>query len=396
MNFIKCFFLGGILSCLAVQSVKAQLTTGQLSGGDTLNVITTAVPILRIGIDARSGGMAEAGLAISPDANSVYWNASKLVFIDKKAGASVNFTPWLKNLVDDIYLANLSGYTKIGKNQAIAMSFTYFSLGNIVFTDIVGEQTGQYRPNELYITGSYARALSKNFSTALSLKYIRSDLAKGQVSSSSGLIKVGHGAAADISMFYKKKLEISNKEAEYALGIALTNIGSKISYTDNNDTRDFMPANIGIGNAFSLMPNEHHKITATLDINKLMVPTPIGDLDNNNVDDSREKPEISGIISSFGDAPQGFKEELRELMYSFGAEYWYDNQFAVRAGYYNEHKTKGNRKYVSFGFGAKLKIFQFNLSYLVPTNNQNSPLQNTWRISFLFDFNNNNSASTKK
>jgi len=369
-------------------------STSQLTGADTINTITTAVPFLRIQPDARSGAMGDVGLAISPDANSMYFNPAKLVYCQNNIGVSVNYTPWLRQLVKDIYLLDASVFYKVAENQAIGLQLRYFSLGNITFTDINGGYQGQAKPNEFAVNIAYSRSLGNNFSTGLGLKFVRSDLASGQVVNS-GTIKAGVAAAADISVYYRKPIEIGNNDAVLAIGSAITNIGSKISYTDNNDTRDFIPTNFGVGSAFSLMPGDHHKMTVAIDINKLLVPTPTTDADGNGVIDSREKPAVSGILGSFGDAPGGGKEELRELMYSLGAEYWYDNQFAVRAGYYTEHITKGNRKFFTIGLGVKYNIFNLNFSYLIPTNGQNSPLENTMRFSLLFNFNNNNDTYTE-
>lgn len=383
---MKKFVLFITLYACTCSATFAQSLTGPgvLNGGDSLNTITTAVPFLRIPPDARSAAMGDAGLALSPDANAIYWNAAKLAFIENTSGISLTYTPWLRGLTNDIYLLNASGFYKFAKNQAIAASLTYFSLGNIQFTDLTGASIGQSRPNEFSFNFAYARGLSRYLSTGLAIKILRSDLASGQTAIGGGVIKAGVGASADVSVFYKKPMrqDIDN----LAVAATISNLGSKISYTDDNLTRDFQPANIGIGAAYTHRPNSHHEITGTIDINKLIVPTPTTDADNNNIIDSREKPIISGMIGSFSDAPNGSKEEFRELMYSIGAEYVYDKQFSLRAGYYSEHATKGNRKFMTLGAGFRFKIMNINLAYLVPTNGVNSPLANTFRISLLFDF----------
>jgi hypothetical protein len=378
IQLILCF-------CIALPTIaSAQINSGQTAGGDSLNTITTAVPFLRIPPDARSAAMGDAGLAISPDANAIFWNAAKLVFTEKTSALSLTYTPWLRGLANDIYLLNASGYYKVAKNQAIAASLTYFSLGNIQFTDLTGANIGQSRPNEFAFNFAYSRSLSKYLSTGISLKFLRSDLANGQTAIGGGVIKAGIGASADVSVFYKKPMR--NDIDNLSFGAAITNVGSKISYTDDNQTRDFQPTNLGIGAAYTHRPNDHHELTGTIDINKLLVPSPTTDADSNKIIDSREKGIVSGMFSSFGDAPGGGKEEFRELMYSIGAEYVYDKQFSLRAGYYSEHATKGNRKFLTLGAGFRFKIMNINLSYLVPTNGQQSPLSNTFRISLMFDF----------
>lgn len=354
------------------------------------NTIITAVPFLRIVADARSGALGDAGIAISPDANAVHFNDSKLVFAEQNVGISATYTPWLRALgLNDVYLAYLTGYLKRDDLQAFGFGLRYFSLGEINFTDINGEPLGNGRPNEFEVKLSYSRRLSEKFAAGIGAKFIFSNLASGQTVNGSE-IRVGTAGAADVSFTYTTPLDLSTMESTLTLGVAASNIGSKITYTNAaNDERDFIPANLGLGGAWDLQFDEHNSLTLITDINKLMVPTPCFedcDTDSDGIPDWKQQSPISGMFSSFGDAPQGFWEEMRELMFSFGVEYWYDKQFAVRAGYYYENLIKGDRRYFTVGLGLKYNIFGLNFSYLVPTTNQRNPLDNTLRFSLLFDF----------
>jgi hypothetical protein len=352
------------------------------------NTIVSAVPFLRITPDARSGAMGDGGIALSPDANSMHLNSSKLAFADQKVSLAATYTPWLSALgLQDVYIAYLSGFSKLDDLQAIGGSLRYFSLGSIAFTDPNGQPLGTGRPNEFEIAGSYARKLSDNFSAALTAKFIYSNLAAGQrVNGTGEEIEAGLAGAADISFTYQKEYD----SGLLRIGGAVTNVGSKITYT-NSVNRDFLPSNLGIGGAYEMQLDDYNKITFALDINKALVPTPCldgCDEDGDGDPDYKSKSPVSAAFSSFGDYNDelGVKEEFRELMYSFGLEYWYDEQFAVRAGYYSEHQTKGNRRYLTVGLGLKYNVFGLNFSYLVPTTNQRNPLDNTLRFSLLFDF----------
>ncbi len=366
-------------------AVNAQvIESGELSGqwGEKVNTVYTSVPFLRINPDARSGGMGDVGLAISPDAASIYWNASKLAFAEEDMGVSITYTPWLRELVDDIYLAYLSAYKKIDNLQSIGASLRYFSLGDIQFTDMNAQSAGQFSPRELAFDLAYARKLGDKLSLGLNLKYIYSNLANGQ-NMDGNLIRPASAAAGDISLYYTDDILVGGKEAKLSFGTAITNIGNKVSYTTETIQKDFIPINFGMGSAFEIDFDKHNSITFALDINKLLVPTP------DPTSTHRDKPAISGMLGSFVDAPGGAKEELQELMYSLGMEYWYNKQFSVRLGHYSEHKYKGNRKYITFGLGLKSKVMGFNFSYIIPTiqNSSYSPLNNTLRFSLLFDFN---------
>jgi hypothetical protein len=367
-----------LIFCGALSAVKAQV--------QPLNVVTTAVPFLRISPDARSGGMGDVGLATSADASSSLWNMGKVAFNQSKGGIMATYTPWLKDLVNDVYLASLSGYYKLDDNQAFSASLRYFSLGNIQFTDNQGNDFGSFRPREFGVDVGYSRRLSSKMGVGIALKYINSNLAGG-VSVGSTTYKTGNSVAADLGFYYDGKNQAGNG---WAWGAALTNLGSKIDYTTNATQKDFIPANLGIGTSFTHKYNASNQISFGLDINKLLVPTPPADpATTQQLADYRSKSVIGSWFSSFGDAPGGFSEEMKEFQVSVGGEYWYNNQFALRAGYFYENKTKGNRRYFTTGIGVKYNVFGFNFSYLLPAGNgvNRNPLSNTLRFSVIFDMN---------
>lgn len=368
---------GFLLFCGLVPAAKSQ-------SARPINVVTTAVPFLRISPDARAGGMGDIGVATSPDAASGFWNMGKVAFNESQAGVLATYTPWLKNLVNDVYLASLSGYYKLDETQAVNLGLRYFSLGNIQFTDGVGNSWGNGKPREFSIDIGYSRKLSDKLGLGIGLRYINSDLTNG-VPSGSTTYKAGNSVAGDIGFYYNGHNEAGDG---FAFGATLTNLGAKISYTGNADSKDFIPANLGLGSTWTKNFNEDNKLTFGLDINKLLVPTPPADLsDPNAVAEYRKKGVVSSWFSSFGDAPDGFKEEVKEFQVSAGAEFWYKNQFALRAGYFFEDKTKGNRRYFTTGIGVKYNIFGLNFSYLLPSGSgvTQNPLSNTLRFSILFD-----------
>jgi hypothetical protein len=357
---------------------------GQIEN-ESINTIVTAVPFLRIAPDARAGSMGDAGLATSTDANSMHFNASKLAFAENDISLSATYTPWLRALdLQDVYLAYLSGYKQIDKNSTVGLSLRYFSLGNIQFTDFNGMSLGSNRPNEFEIAGAYARKLSDNLALGVSLKFIYSRLANGQYNGFD--IRPGIAAGADISATYKSDKGIFGQDdSQLTVGAAITNLGTKITYT-TDAFGEFIPTNLGVGVAYEYPIDDYNSIVFAVDVNKLLVPTPDTlDTDGNGVLDHKEIGVASAIFSSFSDAPGGFGEELSELSYSVGVEYWYDRQFAIRAGYFHEDPTKGNRKYFTVGLGLKYNIFGLNFSYLVPTSNRTNPLDNTLRFSLVFD-----------
>ena len=385
--------IGIICALLVVFNAFAQdISYDELTGG--LNTITTAVPFLLISPDSKAGAMGDVGVATSPDANSLHWNPAKLAFVDDDMGFSMSYVPWLRALVPDINLSYLAGYRKLNDNEAIGLELRYFSLGDITFTDIVGNTLGQYKPSEFALGTSYSRKLSNNFSLAISGRYIYSNLTGGQ--SAGGIPTVaGQSIAADIAGYYTNPVRLAGKDFDLAFGCNISNIGSKVSYTKSTD-RDFIPINLRLGTAIGTEFDDYNKMSFALDINKLLVPTPPLYADVNG-DGNKEivkgmDPEVSvvsGIFQSFLDAPAGTKEEFREINYSIGTEYWYANQFAIRAGYFFEHDTKGGRKFFTFGSGVKYNVFALDFSYLINASraiNGNNPLANTMRFTLVFDF----------
>ena len=360
-------------------------------GRNNLNTITTAVPFLLISPDSRAGGMGDVGVATSADANSMHWNPAKYSFIDQEVGFAVSYVPWLRELVPDINLSYISGYKKLNKNDVIAMELRYFTLGDITFTDVIGNNLGQYKPNEFAIGSSYSRKLSDQFSLAISGRYIYSNLTGGQ--SAGGIAtNAGQSIAADVAGYYVRDIRIAKNDMQLAFGANISNIGNKISYTETS-TRDFIPINLRLGTALNADLDEYNKISFAFDINKLLVPTP--PIYNDSIPDQIDFGKdpnvsvVSGIFQSFGDAPGGFNEEMREINFSLGTEYWYNNQFAIRAGYFNEHNTKGGRKFFTFGSGVKYNVFALDFSYLINASraiNGNNPLANTMRFTLTFDF----------
>ena len=399
---MKHFFqLGGVilgLTMSSIQLVNAQCYQGEdgryynLDGTPCTNTVVSAVPFLRIISDARSGAMGDAGIAVSADPNAMHFNASKLVFSDQSLGLAATYTPWLRSIgLNDVYLAYLTGFKKINDLQTVGFGLRYFSLGSIQFTDPNGTPLNTGRPNEFELSGAYARKLSEKLSAAVTGKFIYSNLAAGNIVNGE-VIEPGIAGAADFSMTYKTPIKVSKGESDLTIGLAITNIGSKITYT-NSLFRDFLPANFGLGGAWTINFDTHNSLTFTTDINKMLVPTPCQGLDCDQDRDGRadykDVSPVSAIFSSWADAPEGLSEEIKEFTYSVGTEYWYDKQYAVRAGYFSEHRQKGNRKFFTVGLGLKYNLFGLNFSYLVPTTSRRNPLDNTLRFSMLFNFNGN-------
>jgi hypothetical protein len=381
------------LVCLTSLVVSSTVGYAQTNINGTINTITTAVPFLRITPDCRSGGMGDAGIAISADANAQYWNVGKMPFAPKKSGVSFSYTPWLHDIVPDISLMYLSGYTKFGENnnQVISGSLRYFSLGDINFTDINATPTGTGKPREYSFDLGYSRKLSDNLSTGVSLRYIHSAITTGLSGSQATDTKPGNAFAADWGIYYTKNYgDDPLTSSNLSLGAAISNLGSKISYSSTR--KDYIPANLGIGAAYTKGIDEYNKVTFALDFNKLLVPTPLvatqDSLGNPTSYYIPNKSVVAGVLGSFSDAPGGMKEELREVQISAGTEYWYQNQFAIRAGYFYEDRTKGDRKYATFGIGVKMNVLTINGSYLVASGSgvNRNPLANTFRFTLSFDF----------
>ena len=384
-------------------TVSGQISTGQLGGTaeeDVLNAIQTAVPFLTIAPDSRAGAMGDGGVATAPDVNSQHWNIAKYAFLDSKGGFAISYTPWLRNLIPDINLAYLAGFFRVDDKQVITTSLRYFSLGNITFTNIDGSYLGQYNPNEFAIDAGYSRLFTDNFSGGIAFRFIRSDLTSGQTSNGQDT-KAGISFAADLGFYYQDQVNIGPSDGEWAAGISLTNMGTPISYSVDADKTP-IPTNMRIGGRFTYNIDDYNSVSFNLDLNKLLVPTPPKwTLDSVSGEQvilrGKEAPgsTVFGMIQSFYDAPgvprsngnySVLLEELHEIAYSTGVEYWYREQFAIRTGFFYEHATKGNRKYFTMGVGLKLNVFALDFAYLVPVNGQNSPLANTLRFTLGFDF----------
>jgi hypothetical protein len=370
----------GVACIMTANAVHAQT--------QPINVVTSAVPFLRISPDARAGGMGDLGVATSADANSQFYNIAKYPFATNRSALALTYTPWLKDLgLTDVYLTTVAGYHKLDDQQSISGSLRYFSLGNIQFTDNLGNDLNTFRPRELAVDAGYARKLSDELSLGVAIRYINSNLAGG--ASVNGVsYKAGNAVAGDLGLYYNK---LDAEGSGLNLGLAMTNMGSKIGYTDDATAKDFIPANLTIGGVYSKVFNEVNKVSFGVDIHKMLVPTPPSLGDSAGLSQYRSKGVVGSWFSSFADAPGGFGEELREFYFSVGTEYWYNDQFAFRLGYFHEDKTKGNRQYFSMGAGIRYNIFGLNFSYLIPsgTGVNRNPLSNTIRFSLVFDFEGN-------
>lgn len=403
-----------VLVFVVLTSLKnsAQISS-QALGGSTINPITTAVPFLLISPDSKQGAMGDVGVATDADANSTHWNQSKLAFADKKFGVALTATPWLRNLVPDIYLYYLSGYSKISKpnaknQQAVSASLRYFTLGNIQLTDAQGNSTGDFKPNEFALDLGFAQKLGKNFSTGVAFRFVNSSISRVYFNGQQG--NAASTVAVDLSMFYKSDIfKLGDKKAYATTGLAFTNLGTKIKYSTE---KNFIPMNMRLGGGLKVLMDEANTFGFYLDFNKLLVPTPpIYEYQKDSLGNTTTQiaidpttgakkiakgknpnvPVAQGILQSFGDAPGGFKEELSEFNISAGLEYEYNKTFAVRAGYFHEPKTKGARQFFTVGIGLKYSIGSLDISYLIPRT-LNNPLQNTFRFSLGFYFD----ADTKK
>jgi hypothetical protein len=369
----------------------SQQSTGEL------NAIQTVVPFLTIAPDSRAGAMGDAGVATSPDVYSQHWNPAKFAFIDGNAGVGISYSPWLRNLVPDINIAYLAGYKRLDTKQVLSASLLYSSLGDVPFTDEFGNLERTFNPNEFAIDAGYSRLFSEYLSGGIAFRFIYSNLTGGSYSGGVAT-RPGISFAADISGYYQKKVSIFAKDGQIGFGLNFSNIGSKMSYS-SSQTSDFIPMNMRLGASATINLDHFNKIMVTIDLNKLLVPTP--PIYSGTRPDSIIKgkdPNVSvpvAIFQSFFDAPGGFKEEMHEITYSTGLEYWYNNQFAIRGGYFHENATKGNRKYFTAGAGFRLKAFTLDFSYLMPLS-QNHPLARTLRFSIAFDFNALRNANRSK
>lgn len=396
------------LVVLAQSGFAQQLNQNGKAEQVQLNTITTAVPFLQITPDSRSGAIGDANVALSPDANSTYSNAAKLAFVEEDMEIALSYSPWLRALVNDMSLAYLSGYKRLSKLQTVGMSLRYFTLGNITFTDEVGTAVRDFKPNEFAIDGSFGQKFSDKLSGGIAIRFVNSNLTGG-TNVGGAESRPGRSLAADISVFYTNdKIKIGGKKSRLNLGANISNIGNKMRYT-NSDKRDFIPTNLRLGTAITANFDEYNQLTWALDFNKLLVPTPPRYSPDGETIIAGMNPDVGtagGIIQSFHDAPgdvnnEGnlvagsvLREELREINIGSGFEYWYDQQFAFRTGYFYEHFSKGNRQFITLGAGLRYQVMTIDISYLISTTQQN-PLANTLRFSLKFALGNTNDSANE-
>lgn len=356
-----------------------------LGQADSVNIVSTAVPFLRISPDARSGGMGDAGVASLPDANAPFWNLSKVAFAKKRSAVSINYTPWLRDLgLNDVYLASAAFYTKLNEESAFSSSLRFFSLGNIQLTDFSGNVLNTVRPSEFCLDAGYTRALSEKFSVGVALRYINSRLVTGDVGT--GVVyKAGNAIAGDISLYYNG---IDLDDQGFTAGLVFSNLGTKIGYTNDARNRDFLPANMGLGVGYTAGFSDVSKMSFILDINKLLVPAPPVATGNFSVDsaalsDYRSTSVVSSWLKSFNDG----SNQVKTLTAAFGIEYAYDQKFFLRGGYFYEDASRGNRRYFTAGAGFNLNFMNINVSYLVPSGSgvTRNPLSNTLRVGLVFN-----------
>lgn len=369
---MKIFSSAFLLSTIILVTPIFAQQPGVITGADTtFRVITTALPFLTISPDARSAALGDAGVATSPDANAAFWNPAKLVFVDKAYGGAISYTPWLGKIINDMWISYLTGFYKITREQAVALSMKYFDLGDISFRGTGNEPLGDFTPREMSLDFTYSRMLTEEFSVGLTGRYMYSNLT-GAFSSGTVDTRPINSAAVDLGVYYNKQMK-GAKNSTLSLGALISNIGPKVSYTDNAN-EDFIPTNLKIGGVYTTEVDPFNSFSFALDINKLLVPT---------VDKGQSV--LSGMFNSFSDAPNGFSEEIKEIILNMGVEYWYNNIFAGRIGYFLESKDKGNRKYLTLGVGFRnQKSFGIDVAYLVPTNTRENPLAETIRFSLLF------------
>ena len=382
-RFVKNRLLktGIIALCVIVQALTV---SGQVQRNQ-INSVSTAVPFLTIAPDSRSAAIGDVGVATSPDVNSLHWNPAKYAFIKVDDGLALSYSPWLRRLINDMNLLYFTGYKRIDKMQVIAGSLRYFNMGDIDFRDINGDPMLTGKPNEFAIDAAYSRMFSDNVSAALAFRYVRSDISSG-VSVHGGKAKAGNAFAADIAMYYHNELILFEKEGTWALGLDISNIGNKMTYS-NEQHKIFLPINLRVGASVGLNLDSYNKLKFAVDFNKLLVPTPPL-YENGKIvgGKSRDVGVVQGMIQSFSDAPDGFSEEIHEISYGLGLEYLYQEVFAVRTGFFYEHPTKGNRRYFTMGIGLKRESFGIDFSYLISTVGQNNPLNNTLRFTLIVNF----------
>lgn len=381
-SFYKLIF--GLVLILSTTNIIAQNTS------DGSRVIATSAPFLTITPDARSGAMGDVGAATGTDVYSQYWNPAKYIFAENSSGIGISYTPWLSELVSDIFVGYVSGFYKIDDNSAIGASLRYFGLGEIQTTDNVGNPTGIIKPNEFSFDLSYSLRLDERFSMAVGLRYIQSNIAGGGYNSSYD-VGPGQSVGVDIAGYYfSEEKKYSDFDGQWSLGWNISNIGPKMSYSKNAtpDQEYFIPSNMRIGGGYKFVFDSYNVLNVNVDANKLLVPTPPIYDEMGNVVEGMD-PNVGmmkGIFQSFYDAPGGFSEEMQEIAWAFGTEYIYDKTFALRAGYFYEHPEKGNRQYATLGFGFYYNSIGLDFSYLMSTSPVRSPLENTLRFSLTIDF----------
>lgn len=371
----KILISGLILLTCGIFQAQAQ------SKEDYLKTITTAVPFLGITPDARAGGMGDVGAATKPDVNDTYWNPGKLAFAKADMGLALSYNPWLRKLVNDMSLSYLSVYKKLRKEDAIGASFKYFNLGQVTFTDAAGAIVQDFQPNEFSVGLTYSRMLSKDFSLGLGMKFFRSDLVGGYTAGSGQIAKAINSVSVDIGAYYTKDLLVGTKQSNLGIGLVINDIGPKVTYTDV-DNKNFIPTNLRLGSTFEVEADQFNKFSFSLDFNKLMVPSSPWDSTGKNPQDMGM---LEGMFSSFTDSPDGFKGEMKEIIICMGADYWYNDLFAIRAGYHYENPSYGNRRYVDLGIGIRYNKFGLDMAYLIPIQ-QSNPLAETLRFTLLFNF----------
>ena len=372
------------LTCLFVLGV---LTASAQDKRDMFNPVRNSVTSQTIAPDARAAGMGDVGVATDPDVNSQYWNPAKYPFAISRAGVALNYTPWLRQLVNDMDLAYMAGYYRIGDYSAVSASLRYFSLGEVQTSTSVSGDAMTINPYEMSVDVAYSLMLSEKFSIAAAVRWIYSDLTYDYTSDTSP----GSAFAADLGLYYQNYINIGDRESQLGLGLHISNIGSKITF-GGTDNSEFIPTNLRLGGSLMIPIDDYNRFTIAADANKLLIPTYPQQKDGESTEDYQKRKQkdyydlssIGGIFKSFGDAPGGFKEELQEVNWSVGAEYTYHDQFSVRAGYHNESANKGNRKYFTVGAGLKMSVFSLDAGYVIATAKSN-PLDETLRISLSFD-----------
>ncbi len=394
MKRIKLFTLLFAM-IIAGFNANAQATIEEILGHNLdYNVISTAVPFMSIAPDARSSAMGDVGVSTSPDVYSMHWNPAKYAFIQDDFSVGLAYSPWLRNLVNDMNIAYLGLAKRVDSKSTVAATLRYFTLGDIIYTDDQNNNLGTYSPNEWAIDLAYSRKLGKYISGSVAGRFIYSALTQGVDSYSKPAISV----AADVAVYYTRDVYwFSGVDANFSWGAAITNIGSKMNYDQTTMDKDFIPTNLRFGPTLKLDVDDYNSFAFSVDFNKLLVPTPPIYYPDSLVDGKpvilagkdNEVGMVQGMIQSFYDAPGGFKEELKEFTLGLGAEYWYDEVFTVRAGFFHESQMKGNRRYVTLGAGLRYNVFALDISYLIPVNNTatsgQNPLENTLRFSLTFN-----------